>query len=1055
MEVQSMNTDFKLAVQFGVDTSPMDKGLKNVQKAVKKATSGIAKAFSGVNGGMDKTAGLMSGSFNTAINKIAKNANKLESSLGKACGGIKSTVGKTTNNMKNNFNKAFDKIKSMADEAEGDVSDSFNKMSGAMKTAMGALATYASASVFNGLIDAGTELNKTMGRVEGAFKSAGGSAKTGAQTFKNFNAVLGDADKATETSQLLAKITTDEGRLMDLTNSLTGVYAQFGDSLPIESLAESINETQKVGEVTGTLADALNWAGISEEAFNEQLANCNSESERSALIQSTLAKLYGESGKAYQEANKDMMELTNAELRMQEAQAKLGESLVPIKTELLNLGSVLLEKLSPYVQSFAEKILPKLQGAFSKVGKWLNTFKNALNNVDWDKYVKGLESIWEALKSVGEGIFNNLFGDKTAEEAITDTFDAIGNTLEDLQPTFEWIEKHGQGVADALVAIAKGLIAYKVFKGFKMAFDNVLAFLKGMSTSPVNVGLVAAGAFISLYEFGKGQDWYKHQDNGGKGFSSTRNKKLNEHRKQVEVNENHENFSKSNWTENWENTKKDFKEMGEWFTKVGQWFVDLGETIGETMDGWYEKYFEGALEACGKFLRGENKWGQNLVKFFKELPFKIANAITGGKGTIGKSFEDIMDDAIIKLNIKINSLIGTINKFFEKLGISTRIGSVTFGTSSKYQKQSRRGGEQDVYAWAKGTNNAPAGLSLVGEAGRELIADPKLGTFMANSATLVNLSKGATVLSNKNTEKVLKSFGVSAYAKGKNEGGFWSNVWDYVTKPAEIVRKLFEGLNIGGSSKFHQAVNELFTGGIKNGVLEYIKKIMNSSEVINNPNNIAGVTDFNGWKAQIIKAASFFGDKLTQNEIARVLQQIKTESGGRQNAIQSMKVWDINAQTGNLARGLLQYVPSTFDAYKVKGYGNIYNGYHQLLAFFNNSAWRRNLPQLGEIRGWTPRGARRMANGGIVTSPTHALIGEAGYNEAVVPLTAGKVKPFGEAVVNELLNLVGTGSGSEQELTINVPVYLDSQLIGKSTAKVVQSEIAKFDKRNNRLNGKR
>ena len=48
--------------------------------------------------------------------------------------------------------------------------------------------------------------------------------------------------------------------------------------MPIEGLTEAANETAKTGELTGVLADALNWAGITEDDFKARLEACNSES---------------------------------------------------------------------------------------------------------------------------------------------------------------------------------------------------------------------------------------------------------------------------------------------------------------------------------------------------------------------------------------------------------------------------------------------------------------------------------------------------------------------------------------------------------------------------------------------------------------------------------------------------------------------------------------------------------------------------------------------------------------------------------------------------------
>jgi hypothetical protein len=96
-------------------------------------------------------------------------------------------------------------------------------------------------------------------------------------------------------------MTTNEKELAEWTTICEGVYATFGDSLPIEGLTEAANETAKVGQITGSLADALNWAGVSEDEFNAKLEACNTEAEREALIRETLIGLYDEAAANYEE----------------------------------------------------------------------------------------------------------------------------------------------------------------------------------------------------------------------------------------------------------------------------------------------------------------------------------------------------------------------------------------------------------------------------------------------------------------------------------------------------------------------------------------------------------------------------------------------------------------------------------------------------------------------------------------------------------------------------------------------------------------------------------
>lgn len=118
------------------------------------------------------------------------------------------------------------------------------------------------------------------------------------------------------------------------------------------------------------------------------------------------------------------------------------------------------------------------------------------------------------------------------------------------------------------------------------------------------------------------------------------------------------------------------------------------------------------------------------------------------------------------------------------------------------------------------------------------------------------------------------------------------------------------------------------------------------------------------WKDDIRKAAKAMGVKITDKDVDGIASLIQKESGGDPKIKQQIK--DINSG-GNEAQGLLQYVPSTFNNYKVKGHGNIHNGYDQLLAFFNNKNWKSDYNPNG---GWSPTGGRaKGGKGGRFSAP--------------------------------------------------------------------------------------
>ena len=82
-----------------------------------------------------------------------------------------------------------------------------------------------------------------MGKVETAFESAGFTTEQAASTYEHFYGVLADEGQATEAASLLSKLAKNEEQLAEYTEIATGIYAEFGDSLPIEGLIEAANET--------------------------------------------------------------------------------------------------------------------------------------------------------------------------------------------------------------------------------------------------------------------------------------------------------------------------------------------------------------------------------------------------------------------------------------------------------------------------------------------------------------------------------------------------------------------------------------------------------------------------------------------------------------------------------------------------------------------------------------------------------------------------------------------------------------------------------------------
>lgn len=228
--------------------------------------------------------------------------------------------------------------------------------------AMGA-AIGAAAGAFLGLAESTREARENMGKLETGFTTAGHSAEDAKNTYTELYGILGDDGQATEAAAHLAQLTNNEQELATWTDIATGVYATFGDSLPIENLTEAANETAKTGQITGGLADALNWAGVSEDEFQSKLDACTSEQERQALITETLNGLYSDAADKYKEVNGDIIEAQKATASLNSAMAELGAVAEPIVTKLKQLAAELLQQITPFVELIGTGLTGALEGA--------------------------------------------------------------------------------------------------------------------------------------------------------------------------------------------------------------------------------------------------------------------------------------------------------------------------------------------------------------------------------------------------------------------------------------------------------------------------------------------------------------------------------------------------------------------------------------------------------------------------------------------------------------------------------------------------------------------
>ena len=254
--------------------------------------------------------------------------------------------------------KALDETAKKAGVTNKETSEAFRKIgsvAGGIAKGIG-IAGAAIGGAWIAAIEGSREYRTEMGKLDTAFVANGHSSEAAKKTYSDLNAVLGDSGQAVEASQHLAKLTDNEKDLQTWTNICTGVYATFGESLPIEGLTEAANETAKTGLLTGGLTDALNWAGISEEKFQDKLDKCSNEQERQKLIMDTLNGTYSKASEQYKKTNKDVMDAQKAQEKLTDAFAALGAVGEPILTAIKDKVADMVSAAVPHLENFVQKV---------------------------------------------------------------------------------------------------------------------------------------------------------------------------------------------------------------------------------------------------------------------------------------------------------------------------------------------------------------------------------------------------------------------------------------------------------------------------------------------------------------------------------------------------------------------------------------------------------------------------------------------------------------------------------------------------------------------------
>ena len=332
-----------------------------------------------------------------AYNKQVRVVNNLESQINSATADM------------NKMKRQMDSLGKSADDLSDDLQDAGREAEAAgssFKDAFaGGVIAGAVQSLVSGivsLVESTKEYNKIMGTLEVSSQKAGYSAEQTQQTYTQLYGVLGDNQSAATAAANLQALKLSQEQLTQLTDGAIGAWATYGDSIPIDSLAEAINETVKVGQVTGTFADVLNWAGTSEDDFNKKLEATKSESERANLVLQELSKQgLTQAAEAWRENNAELEAANRASAAWEQTTGRLGTALMPLTTSVTNLGNALLTNLLNVMDGFQNG---GVEGGFSVITDLINGLQTKLKESLPLMIESGLQSLVGFTEGLRSGV---------------------------------------------------------------------------------------------------------------------------------------------------------------------------------------------------------------------------------------------------------------------------------------------------------------------------------------------------------------------------------------------------------------------------------------------------------------------------------------------------------------------------------------------------------------------------------------------------------------------------------------------------------------------------